>query len=601
MEEASCALSDRLGKALTLRSLLILMTLIGTGSLCSCQPQRAAVSQTDGAHEASARRDDHPNKAGSTTDPQFVDVASQAGLSIVLYGGGARKDHLLESVGTGAAFIDYDEDGRLDVFLVNAWALDEEPSRVRVKGHNALYRNCGNGTFEDVTARAKVADDSWGCGVCAGDYDGDGHVDLFVTNFGPDRLYRNRGDGTFEQVAEKAGVADPGWGAGASFFDADGDGDLDLYVANYVETTFSEVLGARRTNLWREKVKVMVGPFGLRGSRDHFYRNKGDGTFEDATDQVGMTDVAESYGLGVLASDLDNDGDIDVFVANDSNPNFLYRNEGKGKFTEIGTWSGAGLNSQGIAQAGMGVDAGDFDGDALQDVALSTFTQDSFTLYRNLGNLQFDDISTSLGLKKITYNVLKWGCSFLDYDCDGDLDLVIVNGHIYPQVDQAPELGESYRQLPILLRNDGGKLTDVSRTAGPGFQIPVSARGLAVGDYDDDGDLDLLVTVMDGPPLLLRNDSPRLGHWLKIRLLDRHGSPAINTRVLLSANSRTQLRELRSGSTYQSQSALELHFGLGEATIVDSLEVLWPGGEKTRLRNVKADQTVTLTQATSRE
>ena len=365
-----------------------------------------------------------------------MDVASQAGLTAVIHGGGDRKDHLLESVGTGAAFLDYDEDGRLDVFLVNAWALDEEPARVRVKGRNVLYRNRGDGTFEDVTTRAGVWDESWGCGVCAGDYDRDGHVDLFVTNFGPDRLYRNRGDGTFEQTAEKAGVADPAWGAGCSLFDADGDGDLDLYVANYVEATLEDVLSARRTNLWREKVKVMVGPFGLRGGRDHFYRNRGNGTFEDATDQAGMTDTAESYGLGVLASDLDQDGDVDVFVANDSNPNFLYRNDGKGKFTEIGTWSGAGLNGQGIAQAGMGVDAGDLDGDGLEDIVLSTFIHDSSSLYRNLGSLQFEDVSTRLGLKTITYEVLKWGCAFFDYDLDGDLDLVIVNGHIYPQVDQ---------------------------------------------------------------------------------------------------------------------------------------------------------------------
>jgi hypothetical protein len=528
------------------------------------------------------------------TNPRFVNVAPEGGITTVLFGGGAYKDHLLESVGTGAAFIDYDEDGRLDIYLVNAWALEEEPSRIGKKGQNVLYRNRGDGTFEDVTQKVRVADDSWGCGVCAGDFDNDGHVDLYVTNFGPNRLYRNRGDGTFEQVAERAGVADPGWSAGASFFDADGDGDLDLYVSNYVQATFEEVLQARRTNLWREKTKVMVGPFGLRGGRDHFYRNEGNGTFKDATDRVGMTDTAESYGLGVLTSDLDSDGDVDVFVANDSNPNFVYRNDGKGIFTEIGSFSGAGLNHEGLAQAGMGVDAADFDGDGLQDIGLSTFIHDSFTLYRNLGGLQFEDVSIRLGLRKMTYDVLKWGCGFFDFDLDGDVDLMIVNGHIYPQVDQTPELGETYRQLPILLRNDGGKLTDVSRLAGPGFQTAVSGRGLAVGDYDDDGDLDLLITVMDGPPLLLRNDTPRRGHWLKVRLLNQHGSPAINARAVLAAGGRTQIRELRSGSTYQSQSALELHFGLGTSTAVDSLELVWPGGQKTRMTSVSADQTITL-------
>ncbi len=317
--------------------------------------------------------------------PRFVNVAPEAGLTAVLYCGGTDKDHLLESVGSGAAFVDLDEDGRLDIFLVNGWALDEEPSRVRHKGRNVLYRNLGNGRFEEVTRRSGIDDDGWGCGVCAADYDNDGHVDLFVTGFGPARLYRSRGNGTFEQVAERAGLADPGWGAGAAFFDADGDGDLDLYVARYLEATLEEVLAARRTSTWRESVKVMAGPFGFRGGKDRFYRNNGDGTFHDATEEAGMHDLAESYGLGVLASDLDNDGDVDVYVANDSNPNFLYRNDDHGHFTEIGTWSGAGLSGEGIAQAGMGVDAADFDGDGLQDIFVTNFAKDHATLYRNLG------------------------------------------------------------------------------------------------------------------------------------------------------------------------------------------------------------------------
>jgi enediyne biosynthesis protein E4 len=528
------------------------------------------------------------------SNPRFVDVAAQAGLNTMLYCGGPEKNHILESVGTGAAFVDYDEDGRLDIYLVNAWALDEGPSRVRIKGKNALYRNRGDGTFEDVTDRARVADESWGCGVCVADYDNDGHVDLFVTNFGPSRLYRNRGDGTFDQVAERAGVADPGWWSGAAFFDADGDGDLDLYVASYIVATIDEVLAARRTSVWREKVKVLAGPFGMRGGRDRFYRNNGDGTFRDATDEAGMTDVAESYGLGVLASDLDNDGDVDVFVANDSNPNFLYRNNGNGTFTEIGTWSGAGLNGEGVAQAGMGVDGGDFDGDGLQEIFVTTFAQDTCTLYRNEGQLLFNDISAAQGLKAMTYQVLKWGCAFFDCDCDADLDIVIANGHIYPQVAQAPELHESYRQLPLLLRNDNGRLADLSRLAGPGMQVAVSARGLATGDYDDDGDLDLLLTAIDSRPLLLRNDTPRAGHWVKLRLLNRHGSPAINALALVTAGGKTQMREVRSGSSYQSQNALDLHFGLGPAAKIDRLEVRWLGGQKSVLRDVAADRTITI-------
>jgi enediyne biosynthesis protein E4 len=528
-------------------------------------------------------------------DPLFVDVAADAGLKTVLYCGGPDKDHILESVGSGAAFFDYDGDGRLDIYLVNAWALEENPSGVRLKGRNALYRNRGDGTFEDVTDRAGIADDRWGCGVCAADYDNDGLVDLYVTNFGPNSLYRNRGDGTFEQVAERAGVADPGWGAGAAFFDADGDGDLDLYVANYIETTMPELLSATRSILWREKIKVLAGPFGMSGGRDRFFRNKGDGTFQDATDEVGMADVAESYGLGVLASDLDNDGDVDVYVANDSNPNFLYRNNGDGTFTEVGAWSGAGLSGEGLAQAGMGVDAADFNGDGLQEIFVTNFTKDTCTLYQNEGNLAFFDISLALGLKAITDNALSWGCAFFDFDLDSCVDLVIANGHIYPQVDSCPELLESYRQQMILLRNEKNKrLIDVSRKAGPGFQSAASARGLAVGDYDDDGDLDILVTVMDSAPLLLRNDTPRSGHWVKLRVLNGYGSPAIGARALLSCNGATQLREVRSGSSYQSQNALDLHFGLGPATTIDKLDVRWPGGQNTSSRNLSVDRTIVL-------
>jgi enediyne biosynthesis protein E4 len=533
-----------------------------------------------------------PARPAEPADPHFVDVAAKAGLTRVTYCGGPDKDHILESVGTGAGFLDYDNDGRLDVFLVNAWALDEQPSRVRVKGRNALYRNKGDGTFEDVTDKAGVADESWGCGVSVGDYDNDGRVDLYVTNFGANRLYRNRGDGTFEQVAERAGVADKGWSASSAFFDGDGDGDLDLYVAKYIDATMDDVLAARRTSTWRDKVKVLAGPFGLRGGRDHFFRNNGDGTFKDATDEVGMTDTAESYGLGVLTSDFDLDGDIDVFVANDSNPNFLYRNNGDGTFTEIGAWSGAGLSGNGIAQAGMGVDSADFDGDGLPDIVLTTFAQDSATLYHNEGNLLFRDASVEIGLKVLSYQALKWGCAFFDLDHDADVDLLIANGHIYPQVDQEPSLRESYKQLPLLMRNDGGKLTDISAKSGPGMQLAASARGVAVGDYDDDGDLDLLVTAMDSPPLLLRNDTPRLGRWIKLRLLNRHGSPAIGARAVLSVGGKSQLREVRSGGSHQSQNSTDLHFGLGPAPRVDQITVRWPNGRETTLRDVAADELV---------
>lgn len=523
---------------------------------------------------------------------RFVDVAEEAGLSVVTWCGGAEKSHILESVGSGCAWIDFDADGLLDIFVVNAWALNDNPRGVLEKGRCALYRNLGQGKFEDVSERAGVVVDDWGCGVCAADYDNDGHVDLYVTNFGESRLFRNRGNGTFEELAAHAGVTAPGWSTGAAFFDADGDGWLDLYVAQYIDCTFDEVMAARRTYVWRNTIQVMPGPFGLRGGRDRFFRNNRDGTFSDATDAAGMADVAESYGLGVLASDLDGDGDTDVYVANDSNANFLYRNDGQGVFTEIGGWSGAGVSDAGRPQGSMGVDAADLDGDGLPELCVTNFAHDFSTLYRNEGQLLFRDESAARRMREFTYVPVSWGCAFLDCDLDAKLDLLIVNGHIYPQVDGAPELGETYKQLPTLLLDMGGGVRDVSRDAGPGLQMAASMRGLAVGDYDDDGRPDLLITAMDSRPLLLHNETPTDAHWCKVRLLNRHGSPAVGAVAKLTAGGVVQWREVRSGSTYCSQNSFDLHFGLGAANLIESLEVRWPGGQTTVERDLPVDQTM---------
>lgn len=514
-------------------------------------------------------------------------------MTAVIYCGGPEKDHILESVGSGCAWIDIDNDGLLDAFVVNSWTLEGDPKKVGTRGRNILYRNLGSGRFEDVTSKAGVAGDEWGCGVCAADFDNDGLVDLYVTNFGPNRLYRNRGNGTFEEVSEKAGVTTPGWSSGAAFFDADSDGWLDLYVAKYIECSMDDVLAGRRTNLWRDTAKVMVGPFGMSGGRDRFFHNNRDGTFTDTTDEVGMTDTAESYGLGVLASDLDGDGDVDVYVGNDSNPNFLYRNDGNGKFTEIGGWCGAGVSGDGRPQASMGVDAGDFDGDGLPEIVTTNFAYDYATVYKNEGQLFFTDISAVLKMKDFTYIPVKWGCAFLDFDQDARLDLLILNGHIYPQVDAHPKLQESYKQLPILLRNTGGRLQDVSRLAGPGLQQAESMRGLAIGDYDNDGKPDLLITAIDVPPLLLHNETETKHHGSTVRLLNRYGSPAINAVARLSIGDKTQWREVRSGSTYCSQSSFDLYYGLQDATTISSLEIRWPDGRKTIERDLPVDKILT--------
>jgi hypothetical protein len=438
-------------------------------------------------------------------------------------------------------------------------------------------------THANGAAGLKDYRETMGSGVCLLDYDGDDRLDVYlVTCVGPNRLYRNLGEGRFRETAEAAGVADPGFGQGAAFFDADGDGDLDLYVANYLECTMDEVLAARRSTEWRRTATVMSGPFGMRGGRDRFFRNRGDGTFEDATVESGMEDLAEAYGMGVIAADLDGDGWTDLYVANDSNPNFLYRNRGDGTFDEIGAWCGAGYSGEGKAQAGMGVDAADLDGDGLDEIVVTNFARDTCTLYRNLGEGFFEDVTGAWELKEPTMASLTWGCVLEDADLDGDWDLLLANGHIYPQVDDFPELEESYRQAPLILRNDRGRFADVTEAA-LGRPLPAwSARGLATADYDGDGDPDFLFTRMDLPPVLLRNDADRAPGRIALRLRDARGAPALNARATVWAGGVSRTRETRAGSSYVSQSGPDLLFGLGPHAGADSVTVRWSGGQVTR-------------------
>jgi hypothetical protein len=527
--------------------------------------------------------------------PRFTDVTEHAGLRSVTWCGGADKDHILESVGSGAAFLDYDNDGFPDLYLVSGWALDESPSAVRERGRNALYRNRGDGTFRDVTEQAGAGDDGWGCGAACADVNADGYTDIYVTNFGPNRLYLNRGDGTFREAGEAAGVADPGFGLGAAFFDADRDGDPDLYVANYLRGTMDEVLAARRSTTWRRTASVMAGPFGMRGGRDRFFLNRGDGTFEDATIAAGMEDLAEAYGMGVVATDLDGDGWTDVYVANDSNPNFLYRNRGDGTFDEIGTWCGAGYSGEGKAQAGMGVDAADLDGDGLDEIVVTNFARDTCTLYRNLGEGFFEDVTGAWDLKDPTMTPLTWGAALVDLDLDGRRDLVLANGHIYPQVDDFPELEESYSQSPLFLRNADGRFTDVTAAALGAPAPAYPARGLAVADFDADGDPDLLFTRVDLPPALLRNDAGPEPGRLTLSLRDARGAPALNARATVWAGGVPRTGEVRAGSSYLSQNAPDLLFGLGESPDADSVTVRWPDGAVTRHGPLEGGRTHRLT------
>ena len=524
---------------------------------------------------------------------RFVDVAEKAGLTRVLLAGRPDKDHLLDSAGAGVAFLDYDRDGRLDVYLVNGWRL--EGTRVAERGRNALYRGLPDGTFKDVTDEAGVdGEGQWGAGVAVADYDGDGWPDLFVTNFGANLLYRNLGNGRFQNVAKEAGVEAPGWNTGAAFFDADGDGDLDLYVASYIECSLQDVLEAKRTLSWRGLEQVAVGPFGLKGAPDHFFRNEGGRRFVDATAEAGMTDRGLGFGFGVRAADFGDDGRPDLYVANDSDPNYLYRNEGGGVFKEVATWSGAALDENGAAQASMGLAVGDVDGDGVLDLFTTNFSEDFSTLYLGLGDGLFEDVSKRSGVGPATFRPLSWGAAFADLDNDGDLDLVVANGHIYPQMDRHPELIGTYVQRNQLLENrstpGAPAFTDVTAQAGPGFEQLLSSRGVAIGDFDNDGALDVLISNLDAPPTLLRNESAP-GSWLTVVCEDeRGGLGPVGTVVKIRAGGRTQRRDIAAGDSFLSTHDPRPHFGLGASETVDEVDVRWPDGSHTVRRNVVARQ-----------
>ncbi len=524
--------------------------------------------------------------------PSPVQFEEVPGLTVKTYCGGPTKDHIIESGGSGIALVDYDGDGLLDVYVVNAYELDAQ--RKPIPHRNALYHNLGGWKFEEVGKRAGVDAAAWGNGVCAGDFNGDGLVDLYVTNWGNNLLYRNNGDGTFTDVAASAGVQAGGWSTGCAFLDAGGTGRLDLYVARYATVTWDDVANAKRTMTWRGGPKVMIGPVGIPGAADLFFENKGDGTFADVTEASGLADKAGSYGFGIVSTDYDNDGRPDIFVANDSGPNFLYHNLGNGAFESVGLLAGVALNAEARAQAGMGVDAGDFDGDGFMDFVLTTFAHDTKTLYRNLGNGQFEDASQASGLAAPTFQPMGWGTALFDADLDGNLDLFIANGHIYSQVDDFPDLNETFRQKNQLFLGDGKHFRDVSESAGSGLQVRKSSRGLAVGDLDNDGDLDLVVSNVDDTPTLLENRQATGHHWIGFRLRKEGTNPlCIGARVIVEGGGRRQMREVRSGGGYLSQSDLRVLFGLGSHAGAVSVEVRL-GQDRWRFEGLSPDRYATL-------
>ncbi|HEV2118434.1 MAG TPA: CRTAC1 family protein [Terriglobales bacterium] len=526
----------------------------------------------------------------------FTDVAEKAGLTVQdVFGGLETKQYIIETTGTGVAIFDYDNDGWPDIFLVNGTTLDGYPAGKGPTNH--LYRNNHDGTFTDVTVQAGLAGaPGWGQGVCVGDYDNDGWEDLYVTYYGENRLYHNN-HGTFTEVAEKAGVAGTGkaWGSGCAFVDYDRDGKLDLMVANYVDFDLANAPkpGERPTCLWKG-VPVMCGPRGLKAAKNILYHNRGDGTFEDVSVKSHIDQAAGYYSLSVTTLDYDNDGWPDIYVACDSTPSILYHNNHDGTFTDVAVVAGAAFNEDGRAQAGMGSTVADYDGDGNLDIFKTNFSDDTSTLYHNNGDGTFSDATFPAGLGLHT-QYLGWGTMFFDFDNDTWPDLLLVNGHVYPEVDKY-KLGSNYEEPRILYHNNGnGTFTDISESAGPAITARWSGRGLAVGDLWNDGQLAAVISNMNARPSLLVNQVHSGNHWIEIKTVGTTSNrDGIGARITVKLGKRILVDEVRSGSSYDSNSDMRVHFGLGPSTKVDNLQIRWPSGLVERFANLTVDSIHTL-------
>ena len=522
---------------------------------------------------------------------QFVDVAEEVGIVAQNVSGDSEQTYLVDSMMGGSAFFDYDQDGDLDLYILNGSKVVGFPDQEHPR--NTFYRN-ERGKFVDATDEANLGDAGWGMGCAVGDYDNDGDLDIYITNYGSNVLYDNRGDGTFADVTEYAQVGDERFSTGCAFLDYDGDGYLDLYVANYVDFKHFLQTTPNRSYMWKG-LRVHFGPRGMKGSGDSLYRNQGDGTFADVTVEARVVDQDKLYGMGVIGGDYDRDGDVDIYVANDTGPNFLYQNQGDGTFADVGWMIGAAYGESGEAQGCMGIAYGDYDNDLYQDILVTNFWEQTNTLYHNDHGAFFSDLSFDAGVGKESFQFLAWGTEFFDYDNDGDRDIFVANGHLFPQLDRA-NLGTSYAQTNQLFENLGdGTFVEVSQLSGEGLGIKKVSRGASFGDYDDDGDLDIFVLNINDRPTLLHNDGGNENNWLMVKTIGTESNrDGIGARIEVRCGEVAQSAEIRSGASYLSHNDLRAHFGLGQTESIDSLVVRWPSGLEERFENLAANRLVVL-------